>query len=128
MNNRSLKLSQRINTGNWRPFYTGDTLITADMGKLYKCVVTDTDVIRYSSEERSEWSGRDWDEVPNDEGDGELIVKVEEITEEEYRKIMNGLSNITPELIGGLRVYGHVVVARSKIKKRNRVVHRRKTE
>ena len=124
----TLKLSQRINTGNWHPSYVGDTLITADYGRLYKCVVTYEDVITYSSEERGEWSGRDWDEVPNDEGDGELLVKVEEITEEEYRKIMKDLSSITPELKGGLHIYGHVVVHLSKVRKRNRAAHRRKTE
>ena len=128
MNQTTLKLSQRIKIGNWRPLCTGDTLITADMGKLYQCVVTDTDVITYSSEERGEWSGRDWDEVPNDEGDGELLVKVEEITEEEYRKIMKDLSSITPELKGGLHIYGHVVVHLSKVRKRNRAAHRRKKE
>lgn len=128
MNKTTLKLSQRINTSNWHPSCIGDTLITADYGKLYRCVVTHEDVITYSAEERSGWSGMDWDEVPHDEGDGELFVKVEEITEEEYRKIMNGLSTITPERDGGMRIYGHVVVHHSVIRKRNRAKHRRMKE
>lgn len=124
----TLKLSQRIKTGNWNPSSIGDTLITADYGRLYRCVVTHEDVITYSAEERSEWSGMDWDEVPHDEGDGELYVKVEEITDEEYRKIMNSLSSITPERDGGSRIYGHTVVQHSVIRKRNRTLNRRKKE
>jgi hypothetical protein len=80
----SIILNKPIDTGTWHPTSKGDMLYTIDQGKPYRCIVTKEDIITNSHEG---WGDLDWDELPNDEGDGDLYVDVEDMPQDEYRQI-----------------------------------------